>query len=182
MTRSKQSETKQILDTVNRSCFELQARGNDSLLYYEMRFPKKPSTLEASLRLLNDAMQCDSTMGEAKMSRARVYILLGEFRKAIDDIDELVQRFEYDSLLLFSKPWLYEQLSLQDSARTIYNELGQYYGKRLLKEPDNTQLIHHWLYCRFKSEGLDSVKNDLEIYRRKYRSDTDFIGMLDSIR
>jgi len=166
---------------VEQSCIELEVRGYDSLSNYEMQFNKRRSTLEASLRLLNDAIKCDSTMESAKFNRVRVYILLGEFRKAIRDIDDLVYLGQ-DSLLLFTKPELYERLNLEDSAKIIYGELGQYFGKRILKEPKNKLLIHHWLQCRCKDQGFEVVKKDLEEYRKLYASDEDFINALDSIK
>src|SRR5262245_57223373 len=74
----------------NRDCIRIQNQGVDSLMAYNRRNQKKESTLMASLKLLDDAIQCDSTMLTARSSRITVLTSLGDFRKALDAIDEMM--------------------------------------------------------------------------------------------
>lgn len=162
-------------------CAKLQSQAVDSLSKYLLAYRKQKSMLETPLRLVNAAINCDSSLVSAWTTKIGILSMMDEYRKAIEVTNEFFIRFNSDSLILIDKPVLYERLSMYDSARLLYGQLNQYFRRRLKIEPDNEAFIFHYLNTKFKVSGWDAVSAEIDWYKKRYSSNPNLMALLGSI-
>lgn len=166
---------------IKNPCTKLQSQAVDSLTSYFLSFRKRKTTLESSLKLVERAIKCDSSLFSPWHTKVTILSEMEEYRRAIETTDELFYHFNSDSGYLIPKPALYERLGLYDSARHLYGQLSLYFKNRLKDDPADDGLIYNYLFTKFKFSGWQSVSSEIDWYKKEYPNNANLKTILRSI-
>ncbi|MBL7865289.1 MAG: hypothetical protein JNK10_10455 [Cyclobacteriaceae bacterium] len=169
------------LAQIKNPCLELERKAVDSLVEYTLRQKAKKSTIEASLKLIESAIECDSNQWSSRDNRIVILAVMGEYRMAISAVDDEFYRSGKDSSQLVLKAAYFEQLEMYDSADYLYKGLNRYFEGRLRKDPENESLIYHTVFTEFKTYGWRKAKASIDYYKLKYPKRTHLLKLLKSI-
>ncbi len=165
---------------IDSNCKKLNRQGVDSLMQFKGQFKKRKSTLEASLKLLNDAIKCDSSFNTPRVNRITVLSELGEYELALYAIDDLVQR-NRDTTLFLIKASIYDRLNEKQLSMDAYKMAYSYFVRQLKEKPQNPNIIYSKLMTQSKVFGKESVRNEVDFYLNKYPNDAHLRSLLEDI-
>lgn len=163
----------------NPDCKKLNNQAMDSLVFYKTEFNKKKSTLESALKLLDEAIKCDSNSYSIKFNKVAVLCELGQFHQAVKLVDKLI--LEKDSSLLLVKAPIYDRLDEQDSLVITYKMAYRYYVGKLKDDPQNPDVIFGKVFSQSKIYGKESVRSEINLYLKKYPNDLNLKALLEDI-
>lgn len=161
-------------------CKKFNRQAMDSLMVYKTSFDKKKSTLESSLRLLDDAIKCDSSLNVANFNKVTVLNELGRFNESIRLIDRLI-RLNKDSSLLLTKAPIYDKINKHDSLTITYKFAYNFFNRRIKDNPRDANIIFGKLFSQSKIYGKDSVISEIDQYLKKYPNDANLKALLTQI-
>jgi tetratricopeptide (TPR) repeat protein len=164
-------------DQSHSDCKQFINQGVDSLAHYQHQFKKRRSTLEASLKLYNDAIKCDSNLNVARWNKLGVFGQLEEYDSIIVIVDDLLKR-HYDSSILIFKAGAYEKLKNMESSQLMYRRAYGYLVRKLKYNPDNASLIYHKVFAMSKIFKEDSALKEIDYYLAKYPNDRNLKAIL----
>jgi tetratricopeptide (TPR) repeat protein len=164
----------------NEDCKRLNNQAMDSLSLYKTTFNKRKSTLEFSLRLLNEAIKCDSDLNVARINKVTVLNELGQFHQAISLLNELILLKKDSSLLLIKAP-IYNRINEPDSLTLTYRLAYKYFSNKLKDDPQNVDLIFGKIFSKSKVYGKESVRSEIDAYMKKYPNDVNLKMLLAEI-
>ncbi len=161
-------------------CNKINSQAMDSLILYKTSFDKRKSTLESTLRLLDDAIKCDSSLNIAKFNKVTVLNELGKFNESISLINKLI-RSQKDSSLLLTKAPIYDKINKHDSLTITYKLAYNYFDRRIKDRPGDANIIFGKLFSQSKIYGKESVISEIDYYLKKYPDDVNLKALLTQI-
>jgi tetratricopeptide (TPR) repeat protein len=142
----------------SKECIELNNRGVD----YLMKFPTDgEKDINEAIHLLKQAVICDTTYATGYINLAIAYGRKHSYSEQIMALNKVLALTDNDAQFLLEKGKVFEMTNNIDSAKKLYYLAKIGFEKKLVKHPDNADIIKELILLKAIMVGKDEAIKEI---------------------